>query len=141
MLVYTRPRSAPRTAQAELAGDEPGGHQPLEDSDTERAPIGAEHQPEPHRMFHPEPDRMFHPVPQPPTTTVRRRRPITVTRQLAADMLADEPNLSREQIAARLGVSTRRLRAVLASAPNAANGTRSRLDLRRLAADDSTANE
>jgi hypothetical protein len=45
------------------------------------------------------------------------RRPAAVTRQLAADMLDAEPGITRKEIAARLGLSTRRLREVLASAP------------------------
>jgi Protein of unknown function (DUF2637) len=44
------------------------------------------------------------------------RRPSVVTRQLAADILAGEPDLSREDLAARLGISTRRLRTVLTTA-------------------------
>jgi Protein of unknown function (DUF2637) len=45
------------------------------------------------------------------------RRPAAVTRQLATGMLEAEPEITRKEIAARLGVSTRRLREVLASAP------------------------
>jgi len=45
------------------------------------------------------------------------RRPAAVTRQLAADILDAEPGITRKDIAARLGVSTRRLREVLASQP------------------------
>jgi len=42
-----------------------------------------------------------------------RRRPAVVTRQLAASIMAAEPDLTREQVAARIGISARRLRAVL----------------------------
>jgi hypothetical protein len=42
------------------------------------------------------------------------RRPTTVTRQLAHQIIDAEPDLSRAEVAARLGVSPRRLRAVLA---------------------------
>jgi len=42
------------------------------------------------------------------------RRPASVTRQLAVDILNAEPGVTRKEVAARLGVSTRRLREVLA---------------------------
>lgn len=42
------------------------------------------------------------------------RRPTAVTRQLAHEILDAEPDLPRAEVAARLGVSPRRLRAVLA---------------------------
>ena len=45
------------------------------------------------------------------------RRPAAVTRKLATDILNAEPDITRTEIAARLGVSTRRLREVLASEP------------------------
>jgi Protein of unknown function (DUF2637) len=45
------------------------------------------------------------------------RRPAALTRQLAADILEAEPGITRKEIATRLGVSTRRLREVLASQP------------------------
>jgi hypothetical protein len=45
------------------------------------------------------------------------RRPADVTRRLATDILNAEPGITRKEIAARLGVSTRRLREVLASEP------------------------
>jgi hypothetical protein len=44
----------------------------------------------------------------------RRRRPTATTRQLAQQIIAAEPDLSRREVAARLGVSDRRLREVLA---------------------------
>jgi hypothetical protein len=44
------------------------------------------------------------------------RRPTAATLQLARQIIDAEPDLSRTQVAARLGVSTRRLREVLASA-------------------------
>jgi hypothetical protein len=120
MLVYTRPCPAQHTAHDERDGAAPLSFSPAPAPAPPRPFDAAKHHPEPHHKFHPEPDHMFHLGHQPPTG--RRRRPITVTRQLAADILAAEPDLTREQIAARLGVSTRRLRTVLASAPN---GTRS----------------
>jgi hypothetical protein len=45
----------------------------------------------------------------------RVRRPTTVTRQLAHQIIDAEPDLPRTVIAARLGVSPRRLRAILAA--------------------------
>jgi hypothetical protein len=45
----------------------------------------------------------------------RSRRPTAVTRRLAAEILHTEPNITRTELANRLGVSTRRLRDVLAS--------------------------
>lgn len=45
-----------------------------------------------------------------------RRRPAATTRLLARQILDAEPGLSRTEVASRLGVSTRRLREVLASA-------------------------
>jgi hypothetical protein len=44
-----------------------------------------------------------------------RRRPTAVTRQLAQRIIAADPDLPRAEVAARLGVSTRRLREVLAT--------------------------
>ena len=44
------------------------------------------------------------------------RRPTAATLQLARQIIAAEPDLSRTEVAARLGVSTRRLREVLATA-------------------------
>jgi hypothetical protein len=46
-----------------------------------------------------------------------RRRPTAVTRQLANQIMAAQPQLTRGEIAERLGVSTRRLREVLATQP------------------------
>jgi hypothetical protein len=43
------------------------------------------------------------------------RRPTTVTRQLAHQIIDAEPDLPRTVIATRLGVSPRRLRAILAA--------------------------
>ncbi len=43
------------------------------------------------------------------------RRPAAATRRLALQIIASEPDLSRIEVAARLGVSTRRLRTVLAA--------------------------
>jgi Protein of unknown function (DUF2637) len=43
------------------------------------------------------------------------RRPAAATRRLALQIIASEPALSRIEVAARLGVSTRRLRTVLAA--------------------------
>jgi hypothetical protein len=45
----------------------------------------------------------------------RRRQPTATTRQLARQIMAAEPQLPRAEVAARLGVSTRRLREVLAT--------------------------
>jgi predicted DNA-binding protein (UPF0251 family) len=50
-------------------------------------------------------------TPQP----VRQRRPAVLTRQLAESILADEPHLTRTELAARVGISRRRLRQVLAA--------------------------
>ena len=58
---------------------------------------------------------------RPPDATDRaarsgsRRRPTEVTRQLANQIMAAQPHLTRGEIADRLGVSTRRLREVLAT--------------------------
>ena len=46
---------------------------------------------------------------------VRRRQPTATTRALARQIMAAEPHLPRAEVAARLGVSTRRLREVLAA--------------------------
>ncbi len=91
----------------------------------EPATAGAVHQP-PHR-------RHGHELPVPPpevtddsaaavagragarTRAVGRRRPTAETRREAETLLAAEPELTRAELAARLGVSTRRLREVLAS--------------------------
>jgi hypothetical protein len=50
-----------------------------------------------------------------PDRRSRVRRPTTVTRQLAHQIIDAEPDLPRTVIAARLGVSPRRLRAILAA--------------------------
>jgi hypothetical protein len=120
MLLHPSPDPTPPIAQEEHRGEDPEDLHPPDRHDAAVEPVATEHRPELHHMFHPEPPHTFHPVPPPPSGTVPRRRPITVTRQLVADLLAAEPDLTREQIATRLGVSTRRLRAVLASAPNSA---------------------
>jgi hypothetical protein len=49
------------------------------------------------------------------TVAVSGRRPTAATRQLAQTIMAAEPHLSRNEVANRLGVSTRRLREVLAA--------------------------
>jgi len=49
-------------------------------------------------------------TPQP----ARQRRPAALTRQLAESILAGEPHLTRTELAARVGISRRRLRQVLA---------------------------
>jgi hypothetical protein len=49
------------------------------------------------------------------TATAPGRRPTAATRQLAQTIMAAEPHLSRNEVANRLGVSTRRLREVLAA--------------------------
>ncbi|MEV4201085.1 DUF2637 domain-containing protein [Micromonospora globbae] len=54
-------------------------------------------------------------VEPPPQTAARRRRPAAATRQLARQIIDAEPHLSRSEVAARLGLSTRRLREVLAT--------------------------
>jgi hypothetical protein len=46
-----------------------------------------------------------------------RRRPAAVTRELATQIMVSQPHLSRGEVAAQLGVSTRRLREVLAVRP------------------------
>jgi hypothetical protein len=51
----------------------------------------------------------------PPRTAARQRRPAAVTRQLARQIIEAEPHLSRSEVAARLGLSTRRLREILAT--------------------------
>lgn len=50
-----------------------------------------------------------------PPRTAGQRRPAAATRQLAQQIIAVEPQLSRTEVAARLGLSTRRLREVLAA--------------------------
>jgi hypothetical protein len=52
---------------------------------------------------------------EPPQTAARQRRPAAATRQLARQIIDAEPHLSRTEVAARLGLSTRRLREVLAT--------------------------
>jgi hypothetical protein len=126
MLLHPSADPTPPIAEEELRGEDPEDLRPPDRHDAAVEPVATEHRPELHHMVHPEPLNMFHAVPPPPSGTVRRRRPITLTRQLVADLLAAEPDLTREQIAARLGVSTRRLRAVLASTPNAAGRAVSR---------------
>jgi hypothetical protein len=66
---------------------------------------------------HPEP-----PAEVPPTGSMshkpaRSRQPTAVTRQLATEIIATEPGVTRKEVAARVGVSTRRLREVLAAEP------------------------
>lgn len=55
-------------------------------------------------------------VPGAAPTAPRIRRPKGETRALAAEYLAAEPQITREQIAARLGITPRRLRMVLNAA-------------------------
>jgi hypothetical protein len=50
------------------------------------------------------------------SATGRKRRPAAETRRLAHEIMSTEPALSREQVAERLGLSSRRLRTVLATA-------------------------
>jgi hypothetical protein len=52
---------------------------------------------------------------EPPRIAARQRRPAAVTRQLARQIIEAEPHLSRSEVAARLGLSTRRLREILAT--------------------------
>lgn len=52
-----------------------------------------------------------------PAAATRRRRPATTTRQLARQIIDTEPDLTRAQIAARLGLSPRRLREILNQPP------------------------
>ncbi|MEV6300393.1 DUF2637 domain-containing protein [Actinoplanes sp. NPDC051861] len=54
--------------------------------------------------------------PEVPPKTAKRRRPAAETRRLAVAMLAEQPEPTKEDVAARLDISPRRLRAVLASA-------------------------
>ncbi len=51
-----------------------------------------------------------------PPRPARQRRPAALTRQLAESILAREPHLTRSELAARVGISHRRLRQVLAEA-------------------------
>jgi Protein of unknown function (DUF2637) len=51
-----------------------------------------------------------------PPRPARQRRPAALTRQLAESILAGEPHLTRTELAARVGISRRRLRQVLAEA-------------------------
>ena len=69
--------------------------------------------PEPHHKFHPEPHRKVHKEPNGTSAARPRRRPTSITRRLVEDILAAEPDLTREELAARIGISTRRLRSVL----------------------------
>jgi hypothetical protein len=57
------------------------------------------------------------PAPNNGSPQLGSRRPAALTRQLAADILDAEPGITRKEIAARLGLSTRRLREVPANAP------------------------
>jgi Protein of unknown function (DUF2637) len=59
----------------------------------------------------PRPHRADRPQPNPNAT--RRRRPTATTRQLAQQIIDTEPELTRTELAARLGRSTRRLREIL----------------------------
>ena len=59
-------------------------------------------------------DRGGH-IDPPPQTAGRQRRPAAATRRLALQIIDAEPHLSRNEVAARLGLSTRRLREVLAT--------------------------
>jgi hypothetical protein len=60
------------------------------------------------------------PAEVPPTGSIgprppRSRQPAAVTRQLATEIITTEPGITRKEVAARVGVSTRRLREVLAA--------------------------
>jgi hypothetical protein len=52
-----------------------------------------------------------------PASPAARRRPAAATRQLALRIIETEPDLTRTEVAARLGLSTRRLREVLNEDP------------------------
>ena len=54
---------------------------------------------------------------KPAPAAARRRRPAALTRQLARQIIDTEPELTRAQIAGRLGLSTRRLREILNQPP------------------------
>jgi hypothetical protein len=53
----------------------------------------------------------------PPHRAGTKRRPTALTRQLATQIMSAQPRLSRSEVAAQLGVSTRRLREVLSAQP------------------------
>ena len=108
MLTYTRqeasnhtanPRSKDVPAQPRRVGNELGGG--------------------PEQIQHPEPEHRESirnngnvPGGQPRAAA---RRPKHLTRDLALDIMAAEPHLSRDEVATKLGISTRRLRSVLTS--------------------------
>jgi hypothetical protein len=57
-----------------------------------------------------------HPEEVKPSTVKQRRRPVAETRRLAEAMLSTGPTVTREEVAASLGITTRRLRSVLNAA-------------------------
>jgi hypothetical protein len=59
----------------------------------------------------------FGPAGTPGHAAARASRPTAVTRQLALQVLAAEPDLTKTEVAVRVGVSPRRLRAVLRESP------------------------
>jgi len=65
--------------------------------------------------FHPQPHRTFTPDDPDAAGTSRRLQPTSTTRRLAAEILAAEPDLTRGELAAKIGISTRRLRTVVSS--------------------------
>jgi hypothetical protein len=108
-----------RSGRAEPAATDVGATPvpvPLQPSDPHRREVPAE-VPEPDAAAVPADVAAMPPQRSNDHTPSDGRRPAAVTRQIAADLLAAEPGITRKEIAARLGVSTRRLREVLASGP------------------------
>jgi hypothetical protein len=112
MLVFTRPEAEPR-----LTGERPPDVRPVERTPAAEASAvspGADSTSEVPPKFQAEPHRNDRPEPHRTTGTTRRRRPTSHTRRLAAEIIAAEPDVTRDEIAARIGISSRRLRTVLA---------------------------
>jgi hypothetical protein len=61
-------------------------------------------------------EHQTHPEEVKPSTVKQKRRPVAETRRLAEAMLSTGPNVTREEVAASLGITPRRLRSVLNAA-------------------------
>lgn len=98
MLVFIRAGSQSDTATRRLAGAKPGERSSPADSGAATPNIRPElhrnARPEPHPRFRPEPDGKFRAEHLPTTNPKRHRRPTSVTRRLAAELLATEPDLT-----------------------------------------------
>jgi hypothetical protein len=67
-------------------------------------------------LFLPRPDKSLEREPEGSPTVRKIRRPAAETRKLAAVLMTEHPGITKEEIAARLKITPRRLRAVLQSA-------------------------